>query len=214
MIRYLIVFVVVFGVNLLPAFGPPTWSILVLYRLNSHLNAVALVAIGAVAAASGRFLLAAACRRLQGRFSEQRRTSLDAVRKRLDGSRAKALAGLGLFALSPVPSAQLFEAAGLMKLPLTRFVLAFFAGRLVSYSIYVAGAGALKQTSFGGVLAHSLTDWRGIALQVVLVIAVVALTRIDWARRLGDDNAKHPDDPDQRSAPDTAGRVQPKQANG
>jgi uncharacterized membrane protein YdjX (TVP38/TMEM64 family) len=183
--QYLVVFGIVLGVNLLPAFGPPTWAILVLYRLNSYLNPVALVAVGAVAAASGRFVLASVFTQLHGHLSEQRRKSLEAVRARLEGGRAKAFAGLALFALSPVPSAQLFEAAGLMKLPLPRFVLAFFAGRLVSYSIYVTGASALKQTSIGGVLSHSLTDWRAIAIQLVLLAAVFALTRIDWAKRLG-----------------------------
>lgn len=31
---YLLLFVIVPGVNLMPAFGPPTWTILVLYSLN------------------------------------------------------------------------------------------------------------------------------------------------------------------------------------
>lgn len=33
----LILFLVVLGINLLPAFGPPTWSIIVFYGLNSDL---------------------------------------------------------------------------------------------------------------------------------------------------------------------------------
>lgn len=32
---YLLLFLIVFGVNLMPAFGPPTWTILVVYRLNT-----------------------------------------------------------------------------------------------------------------------------------------------------------------------------------
>ncbi len=35
---YVVAAAVVLAVNLLPAFGPPTWSILVLFRLRSHLN--------------------------------------------------------------------------------------------------------------------------------------------------------------------------------
>jgi hypothetical protein len=182
---YVVVFFLVFGINLLPAFGPPTWSILVLYRLNSNLNAVALVLIGALAAASGRYLLALGSRRLRNRFSEKRRNSLEAVRKRLEGGRGKSIAALGLFALSPIPSAQLFEGAGITGLPLNRVVPAFFAGRLVSYSIYVAGASAVDQSSVGDTFRRSLTDWRGIAVQVVFLIAVVLLVRIDWSEKLG-----------------------------
>jgi uncharacterized membrane protein YdjX (TVP38/TMEM64 family) len=126
----------------------------VLYRLNGHLNTVALVAVGACGAASGRLVLATVFRRFQGRFSEKRRKNLDLVRPRLDGSKRKTVVGVALFALSPLPSAQLFEAAGLMKLPLVRLVLAFFAGRLVSYSFYVGGATAVANTSVGNLLAH------------------------------------------------------------
>ncbi len=44
-VLYLIVAAVVLGVNLLPAFGPPTWAILVFYRLNMHLPVVGLVLV-------------------------------------------------------------------------------------------------------------------------------------------------------------------------
>src|SRR3954469_6042924 len=98
---YLVAFACVFGINLLPAFGPPTWAVLVFYRLNSDLAAVPLVLVGALAAASGRFVLAHAARRFRGRMSKERRESLAVVQERLAGSRSKALAGLGLFALSP-----------------------------------------------------------------------------------------------------------------
>jgi membrane protein YqaA with SNARE-associated domain len=184
-VTYLVVFLVIFGVNVLPAFGPPTWSILVLYRLNAHMNTVALVLIGAVAAASGRYLLALGSRRLRNRFSERRRKSLEAVRQRLEGGRGKSIAALGLFALSPIPSAQLFEGAGITGLPLGRVVPAFFVGRLVSYSLYVAGASAVGRSSAGDTFRHSLTDWRGIAVQIVFLVAVVLLVRIDWSDRLG-----------------------------
>jgi hypothetical protein len=48
----------VLGVNLMPAFGPPTWSILVLYTLNTDLPRGLVVITGAIAAALGRYLLA------------------------------------------------------------------------------------------------------------------------------------------------------------
>jgi hypothetical protein len=109
---YLLAVACIFGVNLLPAFGPPTWAVLVFFRLNSDLAAVPLVLLGALAAASGRFLLAATSRRFRSRFSQRRLASLEAAEDALVGSRRKAIAGLGLFALSPVPSAQLFVAGG------------------------------------------------------------------------------------------------------
>ncbi len=60
---------VVFAVNLLPAFGPPTWALLVFFTLDFDLPAVPLVLGGAVMAALGRFVLANGARRLRSRFS-------------------------------------------------------------------------------------------------------------------------------------------------
>src|SRR5205085_141283 len=105
LLPYIVAAGVVFGVNLLPAFGPPTWAVLVFFRLHSHLAPVPLVLIGAVAAASGRFVLAHGARLVRGRFSAKRLESLAAARDALAGSSRRAIAGLGLFALSPVPSA-------------------------------------------------------------------------------------------------------------
>ena len=52
-----------------------------------------------------------------GRLSKARLASLDRAQRTLSGDRPRAAAGLGLFALSPVPSGQLFVAAGLMTVP-------------------------------------------------------------------------------------------------
>ena len=41
--NYLAAFGTVLGVNLLPAFAPPTWAVLVFFRLQSGLNPVVLV---------------------------------------------------------------------------------------------------------------------------------------------------------------------------
>src|SRR4051794_37671292 len=181
--EYLVLAGVVFGVNLLPAFGPPTWALLVFFRINQHLAAVPLVLVGALAAASGRLVLAHASRRLRPWLSRRYVDNLDAARSVLVGSRGRAAAGLGLFALSPIPSAQLFVAAGLMDVRLAPLTAAFFAGRLVSYSLYVAAASAVSD-SLGAVLSDALGSPLGIALQVLMLALLVALFRVDWVRLL------------------------------
>jgi uncharacterized membrane protein YdjX (TVP38/TMEM64 family) len=173
----------IFGINLLPAFGPPTWAVLVFFRLNSDLPAAPLVLLGALSAASGRFVLAKTARHFRGRFSVERRENLRAAEELLVGSRAKAVAGLGLFALSPVPSAQLFVAAGLLTVPLVPLTTAFFAGRLVSYTLYVTAASAAKD-SLGQVLGDAIGSPLGIALQLGMLVGVVLLLRLDWAALL------------------------------
>ena len=99
------------------------------------------------------------------------------------------LLGLGLFALSPLPSAQLFMAAGLARMRLLPFTAAFFAGRFVSYTIYGVTAHTIRATSLGEVIRSGLTSPWGIALQVAMLAGIVALTRIDWRKRLGGGDA-------------------------
>src|SRR3954452_8530092 len=177
--EYLAAFAVIFGVNLLPAFGPPTWAILVFFRLTYDLAPVPLILGGALAAALDRFVLASATRRLRDRFQDERRRNLEAAGNALMEHRARAVAGLGLFAISPLPSAQMFMAAGLLTVPLVPLTAAFFAGRLVSYSLYVAAASAAA-ASLGDVLRKAIASPLGIVLQIVMLGMLVLLYRIDW----------------------------------
>ncbi len=169
----------VFAVNLLPAFGPPTWAVLIALKFSLDLEPVPLVLLGALAAASGRYCLAHGARHLRGRFSVERLENLNAARELITGGRGRALAGLGLFAVSPVPSAQLFVAAGLVDVAILPLTAAFFAGRLVSYTLYV-GAATAASASLGAVVTDSLGSPVGIALQLVMLGALVALLRVDW----------------------------------
>jgi hypothetical protein len=172
--QYAIAIAVIFAVNLLPAFGPPTWSLLVLFSLNFDLPAAPLVIGGALAAAAGRFALASATRRLRPRFSAARLARLDRAQAALTENPRRSMAGLGLFALSPVPSGQLFVAAGLMTVRLPPLTAAFFAGRLVSYSIYVSVA-AVAERNLGDLALDALTSPLGMALQIAMVVGLAAL---------------------------------------
>ncbi len=180
---YLAVFGIVFGINLLPAFGPPTWAVLVFTRLHWHLNPVALVLIGAVAASCGRFLLALAARRFSGVLPARMRDNLQMASDVLKRNRKSTLAVFGVFVVSPLPSAQLFLAAGLLDLNLVLFTAAFFVGRLVSYSIYV-GVAVLADHQLGSVLGQIFGSPWSIALQVLLLAAVCVLPLLDWRRLL------------------------------
>ena len=184
MAAYLILFAVVLGNNLLPAFGPPTWAIIVLFGINSHMPIWAIVPIAAVAAALGRLALAHATRWARRWVSEKTRANLEAVGQAVRKDRRRGFAALAVFAFSPLPSAQLFEAAGLTGVRLLPFTAAFFAGRLVSYSIYAGGAKAAQHSSLAHTFHHALTSPVGIGLQVLMLAGLVVLAKVDWAKLL------------------------------
>ncbi|MDR7086182.1 putative membrane protein YdjX (TVP38/TMEM64 family) [Aeromicrobium panaciterrae] len=181
---YVFLALAVFGINLLPAFGPPTWAVLVLFHLHGDYTVPLLVLVGALSAATGRLLLAQATRSLARYLPRRHRENFIAAGELLERRQRHGAAVLALFALSPVPSAQLFEAAGLMTIRLIPLTAAFFAGRTVSYSLYVGGARALSNTDTGSVLLSSLTSPWGLGLEILMIVALVLLARVDWRKRL------------------------------
>ena len=183
----LIVFAVVFAVNLLPAFGPPTAALIVFFGFNTELPMPALVVTAAIAAASGRLILAHGFRLWGGRISERLRNNLSAAKMAFECKRRNTILALGLFAMSPLPSAQMFGAVGLMGVRILPFTLAFFAGRLVSYSFYGTSARLAEQYTLKDTFMDVLTSPWGVAVQIALLALLAVLPQVDWARHLGID---------------------------
>lgn len=179
---YLALVAVVFAFNLMPAFAPPTWSVLVLFRLNSHLAPVPLVILGAISAGAGRFLLAKATGLFKSKIPAKALTNLESAGELLTKNKKAAVTTFLLFLASPLPSAQMFEAAGLIGKRILPLTLAFFSGRLISYSLYVAGATQLKDRNLGGMLKNSFTSVWGICIQILSIAAIYGLTQINWSR--------------------------------
>jgi hypothetical protein len=68
---------------------------------------------------------------------------------------------------------------------------AFFAGRLVSYTLYLGGAKAAEHTNAGHLLLSSLTSPWGVALEILMLAGLVALTRVDWVARARNIEKRH-----------------------
>lgn len=169
---YLAVFGIVFAINLLPAFGPPTWLVLVVLHVSWKCNVPALVILGALAACSGRYVLARSAQRLKPHLPKRYVNGVERAGKALLEKRARATAAVGLFLISPLPSAQLFIAAGLLELPLIPVTLAFGLGRLVTYSLYLTVA-SVAITSLSGAFGDFFGSPWSIALEIILVLATV-----------------------------------------
>lgn len=180
---YLASFGIIFGLNLLPAFSPPTWAVVAFLSLNFDLQPLPLVPIAAVAATSGRLALALGSRKARGCFSRKRLKALAAARDVLARSPRRLWGTIAFFLISPLPSSQLFVAAGVLKLPVGPLSIAFLVGRLVTYTLYLGGA-RMARKHFGDVLLETVKSPLGIVLQLVMVVALGLLFAIDWARVL------------------------------
>jgi hypothetical protein len=179
---YLVALVFIF--NCAPAFAPPTWSVLVLFSLNTDLSPALIVAAGAVSAGCGRYCLARMTGLLRNRIKGKSLKNLENAQKVFEERSSRKILVLMLFIISPLPSAQLFEAAGLIGAKLLPLTMAFFSGRLVTYSFYVAGASELKAHGIGELITKELTSVWAIIFQVIMIAGIVLITRINWSRFL------------------------------
>jgi len=175
---------VVFGINLLPAFGPPTWAVLVFFRFRyGEIPVVGLIIGGALAAAAGRLLLALAFRALRRKLPAKHTEGLEVLGRVLGESRGGLASSFIFFAVAPVPSAQMFEAAGLARIRLAPLLGAFFLGRLVSYSLYV-GAASAAHRSVTKLFRQGLTSPQAIGIQLSAIVVLVVIVRVDWPSRI------------------------------
>jgi len=181
MSNYLLVIAVVFGINLMPAFAPPTWSVLVYFALSQNLSEPGLIALGVISATTARLILAWVFRKNQNRFPKSYVRNLENAATHLRRSKGHIAAIWLLFFVSPFSSAQLFEAAGLMKgVALRPLGLAFASGRVLTYSLYVFGTSAFAATSLGQIVKDNLTSPLAITVQIIFIIGLIALGMIRW----------------------------------
>ena len=182
---YLALIAAILVANALPAFAPPTWVILVFFLINYDLNPVALVLLGVLSATAGRGFLAWYFRKFAHLVPTRFSKNMEYAGHYFQRDTTKRYTILGLFLISPISSAQLFEAAGMMKnVALKPLLLAFAIGRSISYSTYVSGAAFVAATNIGELAIHELKSPWAIATQIAMILALVGLGSVDWQSRM------------------------------
>lgn len=145
------------------------------------MNPVALVLLGVMSATFGRAILASVFRAIRGMLPHGYVANMERIGAKIEENPKRAFGLLTLFFLSPISSAQLFEAAGIIKrIALGPLLIAFAGGRLISYSIYVSGASVLKETSLGQIVQKEFTSPVAIIIQILLIVGLVALGNVKW----------------------------------
>lgn len=181
---WLAVWALAVGLNAVPLFMPPTWAVLAYFHLYHGFPVVPLAIVGALGAATGRALLALGSRAFGDRFIPVAwRANIETLAAGLQSRPALALPSLALFALGPIPSNQLFVAAGLAHAPLPPLLLVFGVARCVSYVLWVSAAN-MADRSLRDVFGSRYAGWGAVAIQVAGFLLIVLVMRIDWARFL------------------------------
>jgi hypothetical protein len=171
------------AINVVPAFMPPTWSVMAAIRIMAGLPLLPLTVGGALMSGCGRLILAEGSRRLGRSLPEQGRQNATAVGDAMTRHPRWQLLTIFVVCLTPFPSNALFIASGVGRLPLPRVVLAFVLSRSIADTFWVWAAGRVAR-SLPDTLTAQFRSPVGIALQVLSVGLVVLLLRLPWARWL------------------------------
>jgi len=180
----LILFLAVFLLNVIPAFAPPTWMLFSFlgFRFPSHID-WSFALIGAIAAATGRSVLAKLSRTIVRKhwLNEAARNNVDSLKLKLE-KRPTLTFGLFLFyAFTPLPSNFLFIAYGLTTMPLIRLTAPFLIGRFVSYSFWTMSSTAVsRKLELEDTDAMAYFSVYFVLTQLALLALVYAFTRVDW----------------------------------
>ena len=181
---YIFLFILIFAINVVPAFMPPTWIILSFFYVNNDLLFLPTIILGVIAATSGRIVLALISKYwLKKALPINFYSNYQYLGEYLKRHTKLTLPIVFGYAFSPISSNSLFIMAGFSNLNLKLIAASFFIGRLISYSFWIMVSHQLSNrldTIFTGTFSNLNTFISAlISMAIVIVIG-----RINWKNLL------------------------------
>ncbi len=172
-----------FVINLVPAFMPSTWMVMAFFYIRFDLPLLVLTIGGAFASAAGRILLARASTAFTRRFAADKSSDLRELGSFLDDRRAYVGPAVFAYSLSPLPTNNLFIAAGMTGVNMTAVVTGFVAARVLANTFWVWTTHKAFE-NLGELFRGVFSGPAGIAIEVAGVVSIVLLFKVPWARWL------------------------------
>lgn len=181
---YLLLFLLVFLINLVPAFMPPTWTIISFFTIKYDLFIFPTVLLAVVAATGGRVILALAARRWFRRFLPKKYLeNYEHLGEALEQHQKLTIPVVLAYAFSPISSNSLFIIAGLSNVDLKIITFSFFVGRLFSYTFWVSASSHLSD-KLEDIFAGSLHNHGAIISALFSLLIVIIIGKINWKKIL------------------------------
>jgi hypothetical protein len=166
-------------INMIPAFMPPTWTLLVFFIIKYHLSLPLVVLCGVTAATAGRYVLSKYIDLIAHLvFHKRQIENISYLGQRLGKTRAMNLLVTFLYSLTPLSTTALFVGAGIAEVKMDMVLLGFFLGRLISYSLLAVSARALSSSVLA--MADGGLSWNNIATILLTGVVFFVFVFIDW----------------------------------
>lgn len=177
---YLLLFFIVLQINLIPAFMPPTWIILSYFLLTFQLAFFPVIVLGAIAATAGRVGLAYLGRHFFFRFfSHKSQQNFIYLGNFLKDKNKLTIPIVISYAFLPIPSNQMFLAAGMANLNIKLVAFSFLMGRLISYTVWIS-ATHYAISRLDTVFSKQITHTQTIMLELASFLILFAIAKIPW----------------------------------
>lgn len=181
---YVILGIIIFGMNIIPAFMPPTWSVLVFFYLTYNLKAFPVVIIGAVCATLGRVALYYLTqKKFLNFFSNKSKKNLDYASKFFNKKKHITIPLMVAYAFSPIPSNQAYIFAGLTKIKLRYIAPVFFIMRLLSYSAWI-GTAHLIDKNLPSIFENYYSRGATFLIEIIGILLIIVILNLNWKKYL------------------------------
>jgi membrane protein YqaA with SNARE-associated domain len=180
-LAYIQITLLSFFVNVIPAFAPPTWIVLSLYKLSHiELNSFAIAFFGVVGSVAGRLVMYYYSKVLGKYLPKKGKSHLNYLKKLGKGKNLQLFVLTFLYSLSPLPSNFLFIVSGMSGIKIGPVITGFAIGRLVSYSLLVYGV-FRASTLFRSIGIENITFFA----DILGILASIIIIFVDWKKLFG-----------------------------
>lgn len=181
---YIILGIFIFGLNIIPVFAPPTWTVLAFYYLKYDLSLIPVVIIGAVAATLGRIVLYLLAKNYFAKlFPQKWLANLHILGRFIESHESLTIPVVIAYAFSPLSSNQMFIAAGLSGLHIRIIAFSFLIGRLISYTFWINAAHKIVDR-LEIILSNHLSNFGALVAQIAGFFVIILISRINWGKYL------------------------------
>src|SRR5215216_1294065 len=173
---------VVFLINLAPAFMPSSWMVMAFFYIHFDLPLIPLAVTGAIVSGCGRFFLAKGSDLLTRSLFKKKKEDLRELGGLLE-EKPKLLPAIVFgYALTPLPTNNLFVAAGMVGVSVSRVLLGFWAARIPADLFWMWTTNATF-ASLEDVFEKG-GNWLAIVLQVGALSSIALLYVMPWGKWL------------------------------
>jgi hypothetical protein len=176
-------FALVFAINLMPAFMPSSWMVMAFFYIQFDLPLLVLTIGGAIISGFGRFFLARGSTWVKRHFMRDKAADLDELGAFLEERRRWLAPTVAAYALTPLPTNNLFVAAGLAEVSLPWVLAGFWTARIVADTFFVWTTDRVFD-GIGDVFEGAFGSWIAILFQLLSVTSIILLYKLPWAHWL------------------------------